>query len=74
VRYSLSMTEIAIGYARCSTDKQDLTVQREALLKFGVAAERIYIDHGLTGTNRLSELSTNGLCTGKARPSIARLP
>lgn len=46
------MTGIAIGYARCSTDKQDLTVQREALLKLGVAAERIYTDHGLTGTNR----------------------
>jgi DNA invertase Pin-like site-specific DNA recombinase len=52
VRYSLGMTEIAIGYARCSTDKQDLTVQREALLKLGVAADRIYTDHGLTGTNR----------------------
>ncbi|MFN7398744.1 MAG: recombinase family protein [Sandaracinobacter sp.] len=46
------MTGIAIGYARCSTDKQDLTVQREALMKLGVAAERIYTDHGLTGTNR----------------------
>jgi DNA invertase Pin-like site-specific DNA recombinase len=45
------MTGIAVGYARCSTDKQDLTVQREALLKLGVAAERIYTDHGLTGTN-----------------------
>ena len=47
------MTEIAIGYARCSTDKQDVTVQREALLKLGVAEDRIYTDHGLTGTNRL---------------------
>lgn len=47
------MTGIAIGYARCSTDKQDLTVQREALLKLGVAEDRIYTDHGLTGTNRL---------------------
>jgi DNA invertase Pin-like site-specific DNA recombinase len=47
------MKEISIGYARCSTDKQDLTVQREALLKLGVAADRIYTDHGLTGTNRL---------------------
>jgi DNA invertase Pin-like site-specific DNA recombinase len=47
------MTGIAIGYARCSTDKQDLTVQREALLKFGIAEDRIYTDHGLTGTNRL---------------------
>ena len=27
------MTEIRIGYARCSTDKQDLTAQQEALVK-----------------------------------------
>jgi DNA invertase Pin-like site-specific DNA recombinase len=30
-----------IGYARCSTDKQDLTAQRERLIEFGVAADRI---------------------------------
>lgn len=46
------MTGIAIGYARCSTDRQDLTAQREALLKLGVEEGRIYTDHGLTGTNR----------------------
>jgi DNA invertase Pin-like site-specific DNA recombinase len=40
------------GYARCSTDRQDLTAQREALLELGVPAERIYLDEGLTGTNR----------------------
>nr|WP_277875509.1 hypothetical protein [Acetobacter lambici] len=26
------MTHVLIGYARCSTDKQDLAVQRETLL------------------------------------------
>ena len=41
-----------IGYARVSTDEQDLTVQRNALGGLGVAGERIYVDHGLTGTNR----------------------
>lgn len=41
-----------IGYARCSIDEQDLTAQRHALLSLGVAADRIYLDHGLTGTNR----------------------
>jgi DNA invertase Pin-like site-specific DNA recombinase len=46
------MPKTLIGYARCSTDKQDLTVQREALVELGVAADRIYVDHGLTGTNR----------------------
>ncbi|EBM3646655.1 recombinase family protein [Salmonella enterica] len=46
------MTEIRIGYARCSTDKQDLTAQQEALVKLGVSPERIYTDKGLTGSNR----------------------
>lgn len=46
------MTGIRIGYARCSTDKQDLNVQQEALIKLGVSLDRIYMDKGLTGTNR----------------------
>ena len=41
-----------IGYARCSTEKQDLSAQREILRGLGVADERVYLDHGLTGTNR----------------------
>jgi len=41
-----------IGYARCSTDEQDLTAQRQQLEQLGVAPDRIYLDHGLTGTNR----------------------
>ena len=47
-----TMNETLIGYARCSTDEQDLTVQRQALLALGVAADRIYIDHGMSGTKR----------------------
>ena len=46
------MTATLIGYARCSTDEQDLTAQRQLLLGLGVAPDRIYLDHGLTGTNR----------------------
>ena len=41
-----------VGYARCSTDKQDLAAQRTALEGLGVAPDRIYTDHGLSGTNR----------------------
>lgn len=41
-----------IGYARCSTDKQDLTAQTEALLQLGVETDRIYTDHGFTGRNK----------------------
>ncbi len=43
------MRELLIGYARVSTDAQDPT---DALDRLGVPAERIYVDHGLTGTNR----------------------
>ena len=46
------MTNTLIGYARCSTDKQDLSAQKLALIDLGVAEDRIYTDHGLTGTNR----------------------
>jgi DNA invertase Pin-like site-specific DNA recombinase len=41
-----------IGYARCSTDKQDLAAQRAALEELGVASDRVYVDHGLSGTTR----------------------
>ena len=44
------MTGTLIGYARCSTDRQDPAAQRQALLELGVAEDRIYTDHGLTGT------------------------
>ena len=46
------MAPLLIGYARVSTDEQVLTAQREALEALGVSAERIYVDHGPTGTNR----------------------
>ena len=43
---------VLIGYARCSTDKQDLTAQRHTLRQLGVSDERMYLDHGMTGRNR----------------------
>src|SRR3954465_2002950 len=46
------MTATLIGYARCSTDKQDLAAQRVALERLGVTPERIYTDRGLTGATR----------------------
>lgn len=46
------MTHTLIGYARCSTDKQDLAAQHNALLELGVTVDRIYTDKGFTGTNR----------------------
>ena len=46
------MTATLIGYACCSTDRQDLAAQHQALLELGVAEDRIYTDHGLTGATR----------------------
>jgi len=46
------MTATRVGYARCSTDQQDLAVQQAMLQELGVAPERIYMDRGLTGTTR----------------------
>jgi DNA invertase Pin-like site-specific DNA recombinase len=45
------MLNTLVGYARCRTDTQDLTAQRQRLRELGVEAQRIYLDHGLTGTN-----------------------
>ncbi len=41
-----------VGYARCSTIRQDLTVQRTALEALGVPEDRIFLDEGFTGSNR----------------------
>jgi DNA invertase Pin-like site-specific DNA recombinase len=46
------MSELTIGYARVSTDEQDLAAQRDALVALGVAEDRVYVDHGLTGIHR----------------------
>jgi len=41
-----------IGYARCSTETQDLEAQIDGLEELGVETKRIFTDHGLTGRNR----------------------
>src|SRR5260370_36978464 len=68
-----------IGYARCSTDAQDLTAQRDALTALGVHPDRIYVDHGLTGTNRTRPGLREALAACRAGdtlvvPKLDRLP
>ncbi len=60
-----------IGYARCSTDKQDLTAQRKALVELGVAEDRIYLDHGLTGTTRARPGLDQALAAVRAGDTLA---
>jgi DNA invertase Pin-like site-specific DNA recombinase len=43
---------VLVGYARCSTDKEDLAAQRQTLRGLGVGDDRVYLDHGMTGRNR----------------------
>lgn len=41
-----------IGYARCSTSKQDLRAQKSQLRALGVVDNQIYVDHGYTGRTK----------------------
>jgi len=60
------VTATLIGYARCSTDEQDLTAQRRILLELGVAEDRLSLDHGLTGTTRDRPGLSRALATVRA--------
>jgi DNA invertase Pin-like site-specific DNA recombinase len=51
-RHSAVGAGVLIGYARCSTDKQDLAAQRQTLRQLGVSNTRLYLDHGMTGRTR----------------------
>lgn len=51
-RLRKTTTAVLIGYARCSTDRQDLEANRQILLDLGVSAERIYLDQAYSGTSR----------------------
>lgn len=58
------MNEYLIGYARVTTNEQDLAAQRNAAESLGVRSSLIYIDHGLTGHDPAYQ--KRGLPTGPA--------
>jgi DNA invertase Pin-like site-specific DNA recombinase len=64
------MSGLLIGYARVSTTEQDLTAQRDGLTRLGVEPSRVYVDHGLTGTNRARPGLREALaaCRGRRHP------
>src|SRR3954447_3471823 len=64
------MSAITIGYARCSTDKQDLAAQRAALERLGVPPERTYTDHGLPGTSRARPGLDQALAAARAADTL----
>jgi hypothetical protein len=41
------VNELLAGYARVSTEQQDLSAQRSGLYALGVGDDRVYVDHGL---------------------------
>jgi hypothetical protein len=45
-------SRILIGYARRSTEWQDLAPQRHTPRELGVSDDRVYLDHGLTRRSR----------------------
>ncbi len=61
---------ILIGYARCSTERQDLWARRQTLSDLGVADDCVYLDHGLTGRNRSRPGLTQALAALRAGDTL----
>ena len=65
------MSALLVGYARCSTDQQDLTAQRDALFGLGVEPDRIYVDQA-PGFASFEARNDVGDGTSKANTAILR--
>ncbi|MEV0290346.1 recombinase family protein [Kribbella sp. NPDC050820] len=72
-----------IGYARGSTDKQDLEANRRILLELGVTADHVYLDKACSGTTRarpgldqalVAVRADDTLVTRNSTGSLARCP
>jgi len=58
-----------VGYARCSTDAQDLTAQRDALTALGVKPNRIYVDHASPAPTERAQV-----CAKRSPPAAPATP
>jgi len=67
------MSALLVGYARCSTDAQDLTVQRDALATLRVSPEQTYVDHGCGRPREVAIVHTSGTST-RPKTGTGRLP
>src|SRR5262249_36729818 len=59
------------GYARCSTDKQDLEANQRILPGVRVAADRIYRDRAYSGTTRARPGSDQALAAVREGDTLA---
>lgn len=64
------MTGTLVGYARVSTDDQDLTAPKNALAALGVSLQTTFTDRGLTGTNRARPGLPEALATCRAGDTL----
>ncbi|MFJ2469717.1 recombinase family protein [Glutamicibacter sp. NPDC087583] len=65
------MSPHLVGYARVSTNQQDLSSQQAGLKALGVPDELVYVDHGLTGRNRERPGLEQALATCRAGDTLA---
>ncbi|MDQ0632387.1 DNA invertase Pin-like site-specific DNA recombinase [Arthrobacter pascens] len=67
------MTGLLIGYARVSTNDQDLTAQKNALAALGVSPDKTFTDQGLglTGANRARPGLREALAACRAGDTLA---
>lgn len=68
------MTARLIGYARVSTDEQNLTAQRDGLLSLGVTPERIYVDYADLDGGALGAQADRARQVGITRAACPILP
>jgi DNA invertase Pin-like site-specific DNA recombinase len=66
-----TMTGLLIGYARVSTNDQDLTAQKNALAALGVSPDQTFTDQGLTGANRARPGLREALAACRAGDTLA---